>query len=121
MEDKNQEEEEISRHERKGDSSVQDLDKCQAVALVRFMTRFMLLVAKERGGISTDFIRGSRSRFHIFRLSSDGDGAHWCLCGGYKNDDDDDDVYYSKGRRPREDEEGEESYEKQRQWPGRGG
>ena len=31
--------------------------------------------------------------------------------------DDDDDVYYSKGRRPREDEEGEESYEKQRQWP----
>ena len=35
--------------------------------------------------------------------------------------DDDDDVYYSKGRRPREDEEGEESYEKQRQWPGRGG
>ena len=46
------------------------------------------------------------------------------LCGGrerraYKNDDDD--VYYSKGRRPREDEEGEESYEKRRQWPGRGG
>ena len=35
--------------------------------------------------------------------------------------DDDDDVYYSKGRRPREDEEGEESYEKRRQWPGRGG
>ena len=34
---------------------------------------------------------------------------------------DDDDVYYSKGRRPREDEEGEESYEKRRQWPGRGG
>ena len=32
-------------------------------------------------------------------------------------DDDDDDVYYSKGRRPREDEEGEESYEKQRQRP----
>ena len=28
---------------------------------------------------------------------------------------DDDDVYYSKGRRPREDEEGEESYEKRRQ------
>ena len=36
-------------------------------------------------------------------------------------DDDDDDVYYPKGRRPREDEEGEESYEKQRQRPGRGG
>ena len=35
--------------------------------------------------------------------------------------DDDDDVYYPKGRRPREDEEGEESYEKQRQRPGRGG
>ena len=35
--------------------------------------------------------------------------------------DDDDDVYYSKGRRPREAEEGEESYEKRRQWPGRGG
>ena len=34
---------------------------------------------------------------------------------------DDDDVYYSNGRRPREDEEGEESYEKRRQWPGRGG
>ena len=34
---------------------------------------------------------------------------------------DDDDVYYPKGRRPREDEEGEESYEKQRQRPGRGG
>ena len=34
--------------------------------------------------------------------------------------DDDDDVYYPKGRRPREDEEGEESYEKQRQRPGRG-
>ena len=33
---------------------------------------------------------------------------------------DDDDVYYRKGRRPREDE-GEESYEKQRQRPGRGG
>ena len=33
------------------------------------------------------------------------------------DDDDDDDVYYSKGRRPREDEEGEESYEKQRQRP----
>ena len=34
--------------------------------------------------------------------------------------DDDEDVYYPKGRRPREDEEGEESYEKQRQrrqWP----
>ena len=30
--------------------------------------------------------------------------------------DDDDDVYYSKGGRPREGEEGEESYEKQRQW-----
>ena len=26
-----------------------------------------------------------------------------------RDDDDDDDVYYSKGRRPREDEEGEES------------
>ena len=37
------------------------------------------------------------------------------------DDDDDDDVYYPKGRRPREDEEGEESYEKQRQRPGRGG
>ena len=36
-------------------------------------------------------------------------------------DDDDDDVYYPKGQRPREDEEGEESYEKQRQRPGRGG
>ena len=35
--------------------------------------------------------------------------------------DDDDDVYYPKGRRPREDEEGEESYEKRRQRPGRGG
>ena len=35
--------------------------------------------------------------------------------------DDDDDVYYPKERRPREDEEGEESYEKQRQRPGRGG
>ena len=34
---------------------------------------------------------------------------------------DDDDVYYPKGRRPREDEEGEESYEKQRQRPGKGG
>ena len=34
---------------------------------------------------------------------------------------DDDDVYYSKGPRPREAEEGEESYEKRRQWPGRGG
>ena len=33
---------------------------------------------------------------------------------------DDDDVYYPKGRRPREDEEGEESYEKQRQRPGKG-
>ena len=32
--------------------------------------------------------------------------------------DDDDDVYYPKGRKPREDEEGEESYEKQRQRPG---
>ena len=31
---------------------------------------------------------------------------------------DDDDVYYPKGRKPREDEEGEESYEKQRQRPG---
>ena len=51
MEDKNQEEEEISRHERKGDSSVQDLDKCQAVASVRFMTRFKLLVFKEAGPI----------------------------------------------------------------------
>ena len=37
------------------------------------------------------------------------------------DDDDDDDVYYPKGRRPREDEEGEESYEKRRQRPGRGG
>ena len=37
------------------------------------------------------------------------------------DDDDDDDVYYPKGRRPREDEEGEESYEKQRQRPGKGG
>ena len=37
------------------------------------------------------------------------------------DDDDDDDVYYSNGRRPREDEEGEESYDKRRQWPGRGG
>ena len=36
-------------------------------------------------------------------------------CGGR---DDDDDVYYPRGRRPREDEEGEESYEKQRQRPG---
>ena len=41
--------------------------------------------------------------------------------GEMDDDDDDDDVYYSKGRRPREDEEGEESYEKRRQWPGRGG
>ena len=32
--------------------------------------------------------------------------------------DDDDDVYYRKGRKPREDEKGEESYEKQRQRPG---
>ena len=32
--------------------------------------------------------------------------------------DDDDDVYYPKERKPREDEEGEESYEKQRQRPG---
>ena len=32
--------------------------------------------------------------------------------------DDDDDVYYPKGRKPREDEKGEESYEKQRQRPG---
>ena len=31
---------------------------------------------------------------------------------------DDDDVYYPKGRKPREDEKGEESYEKQRQRPG---
>ena len=30
----------------------------------------------------------------------------------HKSKHDDDDVYYSKGRRPREDEEGEESYEK---------
>ena len=30
-------------------------------------------------------------------------------------------INYSNGRRPREDEEGEESYEKQRQRPGRGG
>ena len=29
-----------------------------------------------------------------------------------------DDVYYPKGRKPREDEKGEESYEKQRQRPG---
>jgi hypothetical protein len=28
--------------------------------------------------------------------------------------DDDDDVYYPKGRKPREDEEGEESYEPER-------
>ena len=34
---------------------------------------------------------------------------------------DDEDVYYPKGQRPREDKEGEESYEKQRQRPGRGG
>ena len=40
---------------------------------------------------------------------------------GTRVPEDDDDVYYSKGRRPREDEEGEESYEKRRQWPGRGG
>ena len=46
------------------------------------------------------------------------EGAEGCADD---DDDDDDDVYYSKGRRPREDEEGEESYEKQRQWPGRGG
>ena len=39
----------------------------------------------------------------------------------YDDDDDDHDVYNSKGRRLREDEEGEESYEKRRQWPGRGG
>ena len=32
--------------------------------------------------------------------------------------DDDDDVYSQRGRKPREDEEGEESYEKQRQRPG---
>ena len=31
--------------------------------------------------------------------------------------DDNEDVYYPKVRRPREDEEGEESYEKQRQRP----
>ena len=33
----------------------------------------------------------------------------------HRHDDDDDDVYYPKGRKPREDEKGEESYEKQRQ------
>ena len=38
--------------------------------------------------------------------------------GVHFDDDDDDDVYYPKGRKPREDEKGEESYEKQRQRPG---
>ena len=50
------------------------------------------------------------------------EGASRALTGPlYLVNDDDDDVYYPKGRRPREDEEGEESYEKQRQRPGRGG
>ena len=50
-------------------------------------------------------------RFDLFALRS-----RLCLLSY-----DDEDVYYPKGRRPREDEEGEESYEKQRQRPGRGG
>jgi hypothetical protein len=46
-------------------------------------------------------------RFDLFALRS-----RLCLLSY-----DDEDVYYPKGRRPREDEEGEESYEKQRQRP----
>ena len=52
-----------------------------------------------------------------------GHGANQCKVPRPEGDgrNDDEDVYYPKGRRPREDEEGEESYEKQRQRPGRGG
>ena len=73
--------------------------------------------ARERGGRRLEVEVNSKRR------SPRHDVSNLVLCfhvlwGGH---DDDDDVYYSKGRRPREDEEGEESYEKRRQWPGRGG
>ena len=60
------------------------------------------------------FVRGMMMMMTFITRRGEGQGRT-------KNDDDDDDVHYSKGRRPREDEEGEESYEKRRQWPGRGG
>ena len=64
--------------------------------------------------------RAACSNHFVFQSSDQGEAGE-VYPGIEMEDDDDDDVYYPRGRRPREDEEGEESYEKRRQRPGRGG
>ena len=58
----------------------------------------------------------SATRDHLVVVVQDGHSVSRAQT--WEADDDDDDVYYPKGRKPREDEKGEESYEKQRQRPG---